>query len=72
MDIKTANRILEASRVPVLNHAEFSVAEIGEPVDLELWGQISVRVTWLGVVDGQAWTLADACRLMCDIADEKP
>jgi hypothetical protein len=45
--------------------------EIGDQVDVELPGGVAVRATWLGSVDGEDWTLTKACRLMCDIADER-
>lgn len=53
--------------------------EVGEQFELalihkadgELPPSTEVSPTWLGTIDGENWTLTDACRLMCEIEDER-
>jgi len=47
-----------------------SAPEIGEPVDVVFGGTVAIRCTWLGRVDGDDWTLTDACQLMTKIGEE--
>lgn len=57
--------------VLVLELKSFEPGEVGEPVEIKTLGGATLRAKWLGVVDGESWTLTDACRLMCELDAER-
>ncbi len=47
---------------------ETNLPDPGQPVIIATPFEV-FKVTWLGEVDGKAWTLTDACRLMQELKD---
>ena len=59
-----------AKPTPELELVSFYEGEVGEPVEIET-PQGTIRATWLGTIGRNGWSLADACKLMAEIAKER-